>query len=754
MHDLMRSLRRFARFVRIHKSAILIYVVGGCFAFGGLLMLWAATLNIPDLQTLETRRVEQSLKIYDRTGETLLYDLNPNVRRTLVPLSQISPLGQNATTAIEDSGFYLHAGFKSTSFISASIANLTSFGYAQGGSTITQQAVKLTMLSGNKTITRKFEEIILALKLERVANKQQILELYLNTVPYGGAIYGVEEASQDFFGKSAQDVTLPEAAYLAAVLPAPTYYSPWGNHKAALDQRKNLVLEKMFEHGYISAQERDAAKEAQVEFAGKHRAAIAAPHFVFYVQQLLEGKYGPDVLETAGWRVITTLDADLQVKAEETVHEYALSNTENFNASNMGAVALNPQTGEILAMVGSRDYFDTAIPGAYNIALAERQPGSTFKPFAYAKAFEKGYTPNTVLFDLPTQFSTNCSPYDTRTTDTGADAAAGCYAPVNYDGKYRGPITMRNAIAQSINIPSIQVLYLAGISDTLELAKSMGLSTLGDASRYGLTLVLGGGEVTLLEMASAYGAFAANGVHYEPSAILKIEDAQGTIIEDHTQPKPATQVLDPKVASQMNEVLSDAVARGPLGTGDIFNFGGQDVAVKTGTTNNYRDAWTIGYTPNIVVGMWAGNNDNTPMEKRVSGLIVGPAWSEVMRYALTKAPPASFTRVDGGYTSSKPILNGIWQGGDYSGGGVVCNPHSILYWVDKNNPTGPSPRGGSDDPQLRYWEYPVQLWAASSGCAPGSVVPIGGGSYQQPQPVVPQTVQPVFNPGGGAIIPQ
>src|SRR3989344_4701999 len=257
MREFMRGFRRFVRFVRVHRSAILIYGIGGCFAFAGLTMLWAATLNIPDLSTLESRKVEQSLKIYDRSGQTLLYDLNPNIRRTLVPLSQISPLIQNATISIEDPDFYRHAGFKPTSFMRAFIANLSSLGYAQGGSTITQQAVKLTILSGNKTIARKFEEIILALKLERVANKQQILELYLNTVPYGGAIYGAEEASQDFFGKSAQDVTLPEAAYLAAVLPAPTYYSPWGNHKAGLDLRKNLVLDKMFEHGYITAGERD-----------------------------------------------------------------------------------------------------------------------------------------------------------------------------------------------------------------------------------------------------------------------------------------------------------------------------------------------------------------------------------------------------------------------------------------------------------------------------------------------------------------
>ena len=753
----MLVLKRALRFFRRHRSAFIIWGIGACFALGGLFALWVALLRIPDLASLQDRRIEQSLKIYDRTGQVLLYDLNQNVRRTVVPLSQISPLVQNATVSIEDPDFYTHVGFKPTAFLRALFANVTSLGYSQGGSTITQQAVKLTILTGRKTIARKVEEIILALKLERVLDKQQILQVYLNAVPYGGSIYGTEEASEDFFGKHASDVTLPEAAYLAAVLPAPTYYSPWGNHRASLDARKNLVLDKMFEHGYITAGERDEAKLAQVVFQTEKPRGISAPHFVFFVEQYLESKYGQDALRTAGWRVITTLDADLQVKAEETVKANALENTKKFNATNMGLVALNPQNGQILSMVGSRNYFDTEIPGAYNITLASRQPGSTFKPFAYAEAFIKGYTPDTVLFDLPTQFSTNCSPSDT-TTATGAEAlAGGCYAPVDYDGKWRGPMTLRNAIAQSINVPSIEVLYLAGIADTLQLAKSMGISTLGDPNRYGLTLVLGGGEVTLLDITSAYGGFANNGVHYPASSILKVEDTQGNVIEDNTEPQGGSQVLDPRVAQQINDVLSDNVARGPLGENNLFSFGSRDVAVKTGTTNNYRDAWTIGYTPNIVVGVWAGNNDNTPMEKRVSGFIVGPAWSEVMRYALGKLPVESFSRSDiEQYTNTKPVMNGIWQGGEWvPGGGVICNVHSILYWVDKKNPTGPSPGAGSQDSQFRFWEYPVEIWAAQNGCAPGTLVPIGNSAtYQVPQsvPATPQTTQPVFY--GGSIIPQ
>ncbi|HEV8677438.1 MAG TPA: penicillin-binding transpeptidase domain-containing protein, partial [Candidatus Paceibacterota bacterium] len=356
-----------------------------------------------------------------------------------------------------------------------------------------------------------------------------------------------------------------------------------------------------------------------------------------------------------------------------------------------------------------------------NVTLASRQPGSTFKPFAYAESFLKGYTPDTVVFDVPTQFQTTCS-----ATDYTSDGD--CYSPVNYDGQFRGPMSFRDALAQSINVPSIKVLYLAGIADTLKLAKSMGITTLGDPNQYGLTLVLGGGEVSLLDMTSAYGVFANDGVRVNPVSVLKIEDTQGHVIEDNTQ-QQGSQVLPTFAAQEINDILSDSVARAPLGENDIFGFNGRDVAVKTGTTNNYRDAWTIGYTPDIVVGVWAGNNDNSSMVKKVSGFIVGPMWSQFMQYALSKTPNDTFSRATIDESNLKPVLRGIWQGeNSYVQNGieyVTQSVHEILNWVDKNNPNGPIPTDPASDPQYNLWEVPVRAWAARNGYQDGIAVPVG-----------------------------
>jgi membrane peptidoglycan carboxypeptidase len=391
-------------FITAHLKSLLALVVGLGLLGGGVFLVWAATLQIPDLNSIATRKIDQSVTLYDRTGEVALYNLNSNVSRTIVPLAEISPTVQNATIAIEDPNFYGHRGIEIKAIIRAIVADVVPGGLTQGGSTLTQQVVKNTLLTNKKSIVRKVKEWILAIKLERVLSKNQILELYLNQAPYGGNIYGVESASQTFFGVRASDLTLSQAAYLAAVLPAPTYYSPYGPHKTELDKRKNLVLDKMFEHGYITATERDEAKKEVLSFKSPRNSSITAPHFVFYVQQYLEQKYGQDALEQNGWKVVTTLDANLQTKAEEVVQARAETNEKNFNATNTGVIALDPSNGNILAMVGSRNYFDDKIDGNYNVTLADRQPGSAFKPFAYAEAFIKGYTPDTVLFDVPTQF--------------------------------------------------------------------------------------------------------------------------------------------------------------------------------------------------------------------------------------------------------------------------------------------------------------------------------------------------------------
>ncbi len=686
---------------------------------GGIL-LWAGSLRLPDFDIMADRVVRQSTKIYDRTGEVLLYDLHEDVRRTVLPFENISQYIKDATVSIEDARFYEHNGIRPLSFIRAVFANLLSFSYSQGGSTITQQVVKNALLTKEKLISRKIKEWVLAVKLEQTLSKDEILALYLNESPYGGNMYGVQEATHLFFGKDASDVTLAEAAYIAAIPQAPTFYSPYGNNTDRLDERKNLVLEQMYENNYITKEEMETAQAEVVTFNERPEKGILAPHFVFYVREYLQQKYGTDTLETAGLKVITSLDYDIQQKAEDIVHEGAMENAEKFKAENMGLVAVDPKTGEILAMVGSRDYFDEEIDGQVNIATAKRQPGSSFKPFVYATAFMKGLTPETVVFDLPTQFSTACQPSDKKTQSP-------CYYPENYDGQFRGPMTLRSALAQSINIPAVKALYIAGISDSIRTARNMGISTLADAARYGLTLVLGGGEVTLLEITSAYGVFANDGLRNPATPIVRIEKPDGTILEESTPTQ--TRVLDENVARQISDVLSDNVARTPsYGANSALYFANRDVAAKTGTTNDYRDVWIVGYTPNLAVGMWAGNNDNTPIDKSVAGFVIAPVWRRFMDATLPNRPTEYFINPSQ-ESVSKPVLAGIWQGGEVvrtnnTSTTVRQNVHDILHWISRADVRGSAPTNPNSDPQYKYWEYPVQVWAVANGHTSGGTITV------------------------------
>src|SRR3989338_6116468 len=408
----MRKLRRlWGKLPWWMEFGILAGIAVGFIIFGAGIV-WAIIAPIPAINNFENRKVAESTKIFDRTGNIVLYDVHGAIRRTAVPLDQVSPYLQNATIAIEDTEFYNHKGFRPLSFARAAWVNLTTGSFSQGGSTITQQVVKNALLTQRKTIGRKIEEIILALRLERVYTKEQILETYLNETSYGGTIYGVEEASQYFFGVPAKDIDLAKASYIAALPQAPTYYSPYGNHRDALDARKNLVLQKMLENNLITQEEYDQAVNEKVEFNNPKNAGIKAPHFVFFIQEYLERKYGADAVSQSGLHVVTTLDYDLQQHAEASVTKFAPGLLKNLNASNQGVVAVDPKTGQILAMVGSKGYFDETIDGKVNVTIANRQPGSSFKPFVYATAFEKGYTPDTVIFDLPTQFSTACQPSD------------------------------------------------------------------------------------------------------------------------------------------------------------------------------------------------------------------------------------------------------------------------------------------------------------------------------------------------------
>ncbi len=659
-------------------------LAGGVLVVLAIGLIVVALSPVPDLDTLSTRKISESTRILDRTGDTVLHDLNPDVTRNIVPLEDISPNIQKATLAIEDSGFYSHNGISIPAILRSVYVNVMSASYAQGGSTITQQVVKNTLLTTEKSIIRKMHEWVLALKLEQRYTKDEILTLYFNNTPYGGTLYGIEAATRAFFGKSAKEVSLGEAVYLAALPQAPTYFSPYGNNREALENRKNFVLERMLKLNYITQEEHDAAVGEEIVFSPQKNNSIIAPHFVFFIEQYLEEKYGPTVV-TQGLDVVTTLDVDLQRSAEAVVEPYALENQTRFNASNAALIAIDPKTGQILTMVGSRDYFDESIDGSYNATIAFRQPGSSFKPFTYAAALAKGYTPQTVIFDVPTQFSTACAPSDVF------NSTYPCYAPSNYDDKFRGPMNFTTAIAQSINIPAVKVMYLAGIDNVIDLATKMGITTLGEAKQYGLSLALGAGEIRLLELTSAYSVFANGGVRNAPVGILKVTDHDGKVLEEfEAHPE---QVLDPGVANDISYMLSSNEARFPeYPPNNPFHFEGYDVAAKTGTTNDYRDAWTIGYTPSLAVGVWAGNNDNSPMVKEIAGYIVAPMWHQFMEVALQEFPQEFFGERRPVPENAPAVLQGS-----------ISGMHELLHWVDKDNPLG----GGSSrgDQQYPYWEY-------------------------------------------------
>lgn len=680
------------------------------------ILVWVSTLEIPDLSAFEGRRILQSTKIYDRTGEVLLYDLHQDVKRTVVPFEDISHYIKNATIAIEDDQFYNHHGIEPKAILRAALRNFSQGDLlgGQGGSTITQQIIKNSVLQQEKTLTRKVKEWILAIKLERVLSKDDILSAYLNESPYGGTIYGVEEAAQAFFGKNAKEVTLSEAAYLAALPQAPTFLSPYGNNREALDKRQRLVLEKMLTLGFIDQGEYDQAINEPAEFQPQAISGIRAPHFVMYIREQLVRKFGEETINERGLRVITTLDWELQKEAERIVAERGEANVDRFKANNASLVATDPKTGDLLVMVGSRDYFNQEIDGNFNIALANRQPGSAIKPFIYATAFSKGYLPETIVFDVRTQFSPACPPDSTSSESP-------CYSPNNYNNKFKGPINLREALAQSLNIPAVKVLYLAGLRDSLKTAADMGITTLSDPERYGLTVVLGGGEVKLLDMTYAYGVFANEGMAATPRSILRIEDNRGNIIEESQI--STKRVLDVNVARMISDVLSDNVARTPLwGANSLVNFPNRSVASKTGSTNNLRDAWLMGYAPNLAVGVWVGNNNNTPMGGGLSGLIVTPMWRDFMDIALAKIPNESFVQPTKNLPGVKPILRGDYMnimqllqtlsesGAQIDLSQIYSNVHSILHFVDRNNPTGPEPVNPAVDPQYENWEYAVQRW--------------------------------------------
>ncbi|MFH1759039.1 MAG: transglycosylase domain-containing protein [Patescibacteria group bacterium] len=643
--------------------------------------------NLPDPELFDQRQISQSTKIYDRAGKVLLYEIHGEEKRTVIPFEQVPEHVKQTTLVIEDSEFYNHSAFDWRSVIRAFYINLTRGKIVQGGSTITQQLAKKAFLSDERTLTRKIKELIIAFRLEDKYTKDEILGLYLNQIPYGSNAYGIEAAAQTFFNKPTGELNLAEAALLAALPNAPSYYSPYGTHTEELMARKNYILEQMEKSGLIDEEELVRYKDYKYEFTPQET-GIKAPHFVITIQEYLNNKYGEDFVQNAGLNIVSTLDWDLQQAAEKAVNNGVERNVELYNGHNAALVAQDAATGQILALVGSKDYFDIENDGNFNVATQGlRQPGSAIKPFAYVTAFERGYTPDTVIFDVETDFDT-----------TGEKS----YQPHNFDNKFRGPVTFRNALAQSINVPAVKVLYLTGVNNVLETALDFGLTTLTERSRYGLSLALGGGEVKLIDLIGGYSVFAQEGLKHKQSLILEIKDAQGKILEEYKD--EAKQVIEAQYTRLINDILSDVEARKALYSSSLYLtiFPNQEVALKTGTTNEYHDAWAIGYTPSLVAGVWVGNNDNTPMQQHGSSILAAlPIWNTFMSEALKGKPLETFTR-PGPVTANKPILNGQY---------IINNElHSILYYIDKNNPQGPALSNPAKDSQFEKWENALIKW--------------------------------------------
>lgn len=704
---------------------ILFFLFISFFALGSALFAYLLR-TLPDPVKISQRRVVESTKIFDRSGSVLLYEIHGEEKRTVIPFEEIPQAVRRATVAIEDANFYQHSGIDFRGILRAFIVDFISSSLSQGGSTITQQLIKNSFLGGERTVIRKIKEAVLAVRLESEYSKDQILNLYLNEIPYGSNAYGIEAAAETFFGKPANTLTLREVSILASLPKAPSYYSPYGSHKNELVARADLVLERMQKLGLISEQEYDDAKKESVSFIQPAQ-NMSAPHFVVLVRDYLTQKYGEDAIENGGFKIITTLDWRLQQEAEKALQEGVENNTKTIHATNGALVATNPKTGDVLALVGSKDYFDTKHEGNFNVATATRQPGSAFKPFVYATALTKGFTPETVLFDVPTEFNPTCPPDAAATT--GKDGNP-CYHPKDYDGKFRGPITLRQSLAQSINVTSVKLLYLAGIDDSIKTAQSLGISTLNDRSRLGLSLVLGGAEVKLLDMVSAYGVFANDGVLNPKTIVLEVE--KNNVILEKKEDKPI-QALDSQIARTINDMLSDNEARQPVfHPRSSLYFPGRPVAAKTGTTQDYRDAWTIGYTPSLAAGVWVGNNDNSPIQQSSGVLAAAPIWHKFLAAALATSTPEEFPKPEK-TTGVKPVLRGVWQGSDtikidsvskkratsatppeFIKEIPIGTPHSILYFLDKKNILGPAPQNPENDSQYRNWEYSVQQWLRAS----------------------------------------
>lgn len=576
--------------------------------------------ELPSPEALTTRQIPQTTKIYDRNN-TLLTQIYGPQDRTIVTLSDIPDHLKKATIAIEDKNFYTHHGFDPQAIIRALRENISGRSF-QGASTITQQLVRSSFLTNEPNILRKVKEIIIAFWTERIYTKNQILEMYLNQIPYGGTAWGAEAASEVYFGTHVKDLNLAESAFLAGITTAPSTYSPYGQEPNRWKIRQKEVLAQMVRLGFINKKQQEEALAQKLSFR-RRSVAIHAPHFVNYVKDYLTNKYGLAMVERGGLTVKTSLDLNIQKQAERIVAE-EVDKARYLNLSNGALLVTNPKNGDILAMVGSRDFNDPN-GGNVNVTTRERQPGSSIKPVTYAAALTKGFTVASILEDSPITYSTPGGP---------------SYSPVNYDGKFRGRIPLRLALANSLNIPAVRMLNQIGIPTMVDLAKQMGISTWGDPGNYGLSITLGAAEIKMTDMATVFGTFANDGQRVDLNPLLKITDYKGDILEEKTTP-PTKYVLSAAISYIISNILADNQARSmEFGTNSPLNIPGHTVSVKTGTTDNKRDNWTIGYTTNFLTAVWVGNNDNSPMSQALASGITGaaPIWNRMMTYLLEREP--------------------------------------------------------------------------------------------------------------------
>lgn len=622
----------------------LVLLISGATAF-----YFAILADLPSPDQLTTRPQPLTTRIYDR-NQRLLFKFFRGENRTPVTLAQVPLHLQQATIAIEDSDFYLHRGV-SPRGITRALLKTSLTGRLEGGSTITQQLVKNALLSPERTLERKLKEVVLAFRVENRFSKDEILKMYLNEVGYGGAAYGVEEASQAYFGKSVSRLTLAESAFLAGLPAAPTSFSPYGAHPELARERQIEVLRRMVEEDYITPEQAEKARGEKLVLVPQ-RIDISAPHFVMYVKELLVEKYGERLVEEGGLEVITSLDLEIQKNAQEIVAT-EVAGLARLNVGNGAALVTSPATGEILAMVGSRDYFDVTHDGNVNVTTRPRQPGSAIKVVNYSVALENGYTPATILADTPITFNLPGSPP---------------YSPVNYDNRFHGHISLRVALGSSYNVPAVKVLASYGVPKMIEMGQKLGITTWDDPSRFGLSLTLGGGEVKMTDMAVVYGALANQGLRVDLQPILRVTDSQGKVLEQLECDGVLTQekgflsgifsafaaakvcngqaVLNPLIAYLLTDILADNRARTPaFGSRSLLVIPDYDVAVKTGTSNNLRDNWAFGFTPSFMVATWVGNNDNTPMSYVASGITgATPIWHKIMRALLEGKENEGFAR--------------------------------------------------------------------------------------------------------------